>query len=347
MASVLRQTGDEPVTISAKDLRLLLDRSDGDAALLYLALKRRRGQEGGRPLAEELRWNRTRLEAAEQVLRELELVIPAAAELPEEPEGRPVYQEADIAACLEGDTDFRALTAQVEQKLGKKLSIADLERLLGLYERLDLSPDVIYTLVGHCVERHAKRHGAGRIPTMRQIEKEGYAWARRGTDTQPAAEAYLKRYASRDQEFAAYMRALRLGDRLPVASEEKYFAQWQEWGFPAETVALAYERTIFRCHEFKWNYCGGILRRWHQSGMHTAAEVKIGDRAGGKRAAFSDASEDARFQAYAEELRAAETPLVSPEDAPFQAYAEELRADGARGLPNNRADTGANGSGIR
>ena len=42
MASVLLQTEEEPVTVSAKDLRLLLDRGDGDAALLYLALKRRR-----------------------------------------------------------------------------------------------------------------------------------------------------------------------------------------------------------------------------------------------------------------------------------------------------------------
>ena len=63
MASVLRQTEEDPVTISAKDLRLLLERDDGDAALLYLALKRRRNQTA-RPPAAEPHWDQARLEAA-------------------------------------------------------------------------------------------------------------------------------------------------------------------------------------------------------------------------------------------------------------------------------------------
>ena len=44
-------------------------------------------------------------------------------------------------------------------------------------------------------------------------------------------------------------------------------------GFPAETVALAYDKTVLRCHEFKWAYCNGILKRWHEKGLHTPAET--------------------------------------------------------------------------
>ena len=52
---------------------------------------------------------------------------------------------------------------------------------------------------------------------------------------------------------------------------------WQEWGFPPETVALAYDKTIMKCHELKWPYCNGILRRWHEAGLHTPAEIEARD----------------------------------------------------------------------
>jgi len=79
------------------------------------------------------------------------------------------------------------------------------------------------------------------------------------------------------------MRVLGLGDRLPVASEEKYLAAWQEMGFPPETVAIAYDKTVLKCHELKWPYCNGILKRWHEAGLHTPEEVEQGDRPAAKR----------------------------------------------------------------
>ena len=51
--------------------------------------------------------------------------------------------------------------------------------------------------MNHCVERITRKYGAGRRPTLRQIEKEGYAWARRGIDTQRAAVEYLKAHVQR------------------------------------------------------------------------------------------------------------------------------------------------------
>ena len=44
MPSCLVHTGDESVTLSAATVKRLLDRGDGDAALLYLALLRRQGR---------------------------------------------------------------------------------------------------------------------------------------------------------------------------------------------------------------------------------------------------------------------------------------------------------------
>jgi DnaD/phage-associated family protein len=154
--------------------------------------------------------------------------------------------------------------------------------LLGLNDYLGLPADVIYLLVCHCAERISLRYGVGRRPTLRQIEKEGYAWARRGIDTQRAAAEYLSTYAKRQATLPAYMRALQLGDRPPVPSEEKYLTVWVEQGFTPEAVALAYDKTVLKCHELKWPYCNGILKQWHAKGLHTVEEIEAGDRPAAK-----------------------------------------------------------------
>ena len=283
MPSCLVHIGDESVTLSAATVKRLLERGDGDAALLYLALLRHQGTVPPRSLAGELRWDRSRIEAAEAVLRELGLVAPA--ETPPAPaEERPVYQRSEVAERLEESGAFQALVRAVEGKLGKKLTTADVGVLLGLTDYLGLPEDVVYLLVCHCAERVSRRFGPGRRPGMKQIEKEGYAWARMGIDTQSAADAYLRAYARRQGALPQYMRALQLGDRYPAPSEEKYLLSWQEMGFPPEAVALAYDKTMLKCHELKWAYCNGILKRWHEAGLHTAEEIQAGDRPAARRA---------------------------------------------------------------
>lgn len=283
MANILTHTGNEPAILSAEALRSLLARGDGDAALLYLALLRHQGTLAPRALTKELRWEPSRMDAAERVLRELGLVTPDVEE-PEdvqEPEKKG-YQQGEMAFQLENNPEFLQLTAQVESRLGKRLSPADLSKLLGLLNNVGLPSDVIYTLVNHCMERRAARPGGRRL-TMTEIERTGFKWAGMGIDTQAAAADYLKRYARREEDYADYMRVLNMGGRTPVKKEESYLAAWREMEFPPEAVALAYEKTVFRCHEFKWEYCNGILEDWHKAGLHTVAEIEKNDRPGKKK----------------------------------------------------------------
>ncbi len=302
MANILVHSGDESVTLTAQATKRLLDKGDGDAALLYLALLRHHGTVPPRSLAGELRWDRGRIEAAEETLRALGLITPSTESLPEPADERPNYQRDDISRQLESCEEFRLLTGEVERRLGKKLTSPDLSILLGLYDHVGLPADVIYLLVCHCTERLQQRHGEGRRPTLRQIEKEGYAWARMGIDTQRAAAEHLRKYAQQQGTLPAYMRALDLGDRLPVASEEKYLAAWQEMGFPPETVAIAYDKTVLKCHELKWPYCNGILKRWHEAGLHTPEEVAAGDRPVPQGESRKKQTEDEELRKYMQAL---------------------------------------------
>ena len=271
---------EETLVLSGQVAQRLIAGGNGDAALLYLALLRRRGDAGAAQLAGDLGWPEDRLRRAEAALMGLGLLgshRPAAGEPQPPRRDRPEYTRADMTSLLEGDSRFSALTAEVERKLGKRLSTADLQILTGLYDYLGLPAEVIFLLVGHCGERCAAAYGPGRRPTLRQIEKEGYHWARRGLLDLDSASAYLKEYAARQGQIPRLMQALGLGDRRPSPGEEKYLLSWLEMGFPTESIMLAYDKTVLKCRELKWSYLNGILRRWHEKGLHTPQEIQEGD----------------------------------------------------------------------
>jgi len=278
MSGYILHDEEQSVSLPAQRLDKLIARADGDAALLYLFLMRASGGVSPQEVQSRLRWSELRLAAAEHTLQQLGLLDGGTAVEPEPADERPTYTTDDVAAMLEGDAAFAALVVQTEGKLGKKLKTADLQILAGLYDDLGMPPDVIYLLVNHCVSRVERRFGEGRRPTMRQIEKEGYHWAKLGLFDQASAANYLREYAAKQEQMGGYLRALQIAGRKPVESEEKYITRWIEKGYSPEMVALAYDQTILYKKELNWRYLSAILRRWEENGWRTADDVEQGSR---------------------------------------------------------------------
>lgn len=293
---ILRE--DQPnIVLPAQQADRLIGRGDGDAALLYLCLLRADRGVTAQELQRRLKWSQLRLHAAETALQELGLIDRPPEQKPPEPaQERPVYTADDLTDLLTGDAGFRMLVPQTEEKLGKRLKTADLQILAGLYDDLGLPADVIYLLVCHCVARSEERYGPGRRPTLRQIEKEGYHWAQRGLFDQESASRYLRDWNVRCSAMSRYMQVLGLGDRRPVESEERYITDWMDKGFPPETVALAYDKTVFYKKELNWRYLNGILRRWHENGWHTEEEVRQSDSR--KPSRREEKKDDSRMEKY-------------------------------------------------
>ena len=226
-----------------------------------------------------LRWDEKRFRAALDALTGQGLIgrpggkAPISAPEPERKEQRPEYTRADMALALK-ETKFAMLTGEVEQKLGKKLTTPDVSLLLGLYDYLGLPADVIFLLVEFCVGRSEKQYGPGRRPTMRQIEREGYVWHRLGLMDQDSASAYIRKYNQGREKLPVLMKLLRLGERAPSPTEEKYLLGWGEMGFENEVIEQAYDRTILKCKELKWPYMNKILLSWHEQGLHTVADLR-------------------------------------------------------------------------
>ena len=71
---VLHLSTEENITLSSATVKRLIAGGSGDAALLYLAILHARGAADSGKLARELKWDETRLRAAEQALYEMKLV---------------------------------------------------------------------------------------------------------------------------------------------------------------------------------------------------------------------------------------------------------------------------------
>ena len=119
---------------------------------------------------------------------------------------------------------------------------------------------------------------------------------KRGLFDQESASRYLRDWNVRRSAMSRYMQVLGLGDRRPVESEERYITDWMDKGFPPETVALAYDKTVFYKKELNWRYLNGILRRWHENGWHTEEEVRQSDSR--KPSRREEKKDDSRMEKY-------------------------------------------------
>ena len=287
----------EKVTISQSDVRKLLSAGSPDAALLYIFLN-----SGNNPDAAsaELRMTESRFGCAAATLRQLGL-------WPEErpshiaPGERPNYSEHDVLDAMEADTSFRGLYGEVQRLLGRSLNTEELKILLGFVRYLGLPADVIAVLVCYCKDR-ARQRGSQRNPSLRTIEKEAYSWAERGIDTVEEAAAFIQTQNVRNSRMYKLMNILQIRSRSLTAAEERYAQSWLDMGFEDETVAMAYERTCLNTGGLNWAYMNKILQRWHEQGLHTAEEVRSGDRKPVPKGASGQLG-DAELEAIARVLR--------------------------------------------
>ena len=258
------------VILTEQSIRKLLSAGNGDSALLYLC---RRG--GFSDVATG--FSEARLECAAALLRQLGLddsLDPKFLEAAQRPE----YTEEDVRRQMElPRSGFRKLVGEVQRCLGKVLSTEELKLLLSMVEYLGLPGEVVNILVHYCVERNRSRD-AGRMPSMRSIEKEAYHWADQRIDTLEKAAAYMQSETRRSSRTAELCQLLGISGRRLTPPEERYLQAWGDMGFANDAISLAYEKTCENTGALTWKYMNSILGRWNAQGLDTADQVRALDR---------------------------------------------------------------------
>ena len=278
----------ESIHLERGDVQKLLAAASPDAALLYIYLKSGNPMEGAETA---LRLSADRIRCAGATLRQLGLyqeekpVHIIAGE-------RPAYSERDVLEASDTDTSFRSLCGEVQRLLGRALNTEELKILLSFVRYLGLPGDVVSVLITYCKDR-ARRRGNLRSPSLRSIEKEAYNWAERGIDSMEEAAAFIQSQNVKSTRLYRLQNLLQIRGRNLTAGEEKYATGWLEMGFEDEVITMAYERTCLNTGGLNWAYMNKILQRWHEAGLHTADQVRSGDRRPGTAPAAGQRQLDA------------------------------------------------------
>ena len=262
-------------SISAADVDRLIAAHDGDVALLYLYILRtgsRDTEDAARALCRTL----GEMEAALEKLGRMGLLLEAPADQsPRQAVSAPAdelpdYTAADIVS--RSDKTFTAVVQEAQRVLGHALSTPDLKKLFGIYDYLALPAEVIMLLLHYCVA-----NAGGRLPSMRFIEKEAFAWYNREIRTLEQAEAYIEARRQQREQSAEVARRLGIAGRELSAGEKRYIASWLELGYTPELIAIAYDRTVTSTGALKWGYMNKIIQSWHEKKLFTAEEIEEKD----------------------------------------------------------------------
>ena len=262
-----------PIQVDEAAVRKLLGAANPDAALLYLYLQ---GENELNNAHQDLQMSDSRVSLAAATLRQLGLWTERKSTVILSGE-RPSYSERDVLEAMHEDKSFQSLYGEVQRVMGRNLNTEEMKILLGFIRYLGLPMEVISMLVSYCKER-LRQKGSNRNPSLRSIEKEAYAWAERGIDSMEEAAAYIQTQNVRRSRLGRLMNILQIRGRNLTAGEEKYAQSWLDMGFEEEVISMAYERTCLNTGNFNWAYMNKILVRWHEAGLHTAEQVKNGDR---------------------------------------------------------------------
>ena len=258
----------------------LLAAHDGDLALLYL-FQQRTGCRDLDRAAGELCRTMAEMQSAWEKLQRMGLVdsgrncsvderhaqpkLSPADELPE-------YTAEDVVRRSHDDPAFSAILAEAQRVLGHRLSTPDLKKLFGIYDYLALPPELIMVLLNHCVSI-----SKGRLPSMRFIEKEAYAWVNREILTLEQAEEYISFSKQRREDSARVAETLNIRGRALSPTESKYISAWLDMGFGLDVIELAYDRTVTNTGALKWSYMNRILESWREKGLSTVREIEEKD----------------------------------------------------------------------
>jgi len=205
-------------------------------------------------------------------------VLPTADEFSDRSVKKPVtdklpdYTPAQLDAFADRE-DTNWLLHAAQSYLERMLKPADIQLLFFLHDELEFSSELILHLYEYCVSRGKK--------TPAYIQKVALSWHEEGICTVEAAEAHSLKY---DTCFTAVKRAFGL-NREPGAAEVRFLKRWSSFGFSPELIEEACSRTLLATTRTDFKYTDKIMENWHQSGVHTMADIKRLDEAHNARAA--------------------------------------------------------------
>ena len=208
--------------------------------------------------------------------RETAQSVPPAAEKkaspkPAAPKSVLSVPPSEIAARISGNQAIAAMFQSLEQLTGRPLNYTEQNKLLSFHDYYGLEPDLILMLAAYCIRKNSFH-----MAYMEPIVQE---WQERGMLTHALAEEDIRRRTESDSYTAKLMRMFEM-TRQPTKLQREFFDRWQQQGWSLEMIQIAYEKTRNQNDDkLNFKYMNGILEKWADAGIRTAAEAQRQDDA--------------------------------------------------------------------
>ncbi len=166
--------------------------------------------------------------------------------------------------ALSEQKEIRQLFFIAEQYLQRPLTSSEQSEFVYYYDSLHFSVDLIEYLIEYCISKGTfSRH---------YMRKVALAWAEAGISTVLQAKQETNLY---NKNYYTILNTFGIKGRSPAQPEIEFMARWlNEYGFTLDLIIEACSRTIRQIHQPSFEYADKILRRWKNSGVTSAADVR-------------------------------------------------------------------------
>lgn len=161
---------------------------------------------------------------------------------------------------------LKSLIDACQQTVGKIMSTAEINIVVGLYEQLSLDGEYILMLISYCYEQNKR--------SMKYVEKVAFSLCEMGILTSSALEIYLEER----RKFASFEWQLKkmfgIGERDFTKKQQEFVLKWEtEYKYGIEILGLAYDITVDNIGKVDFRYIDKILHTWHENGLKKEKEI--------------------------------------------------------------------------
>lgn len=174
---------------------------------------------------------------------------------------KPEYSPDELRSFQEQESTAQLLFI-AQSYIGRPLSPGEMKTILFFTDVLHFSDDLVDYLLQYCVDRGKK--------DFKYIEKVAVNWAEAGITTPQQAQATAGKY---DKNVYAIMNQLGK-NTSPTLKEMEYINRWtKEFGFSADIIFEACERTVLATDKHRFEYADRILSSWKDANVHYKSDI--------------------------------------------------------------------------
>lgn len=189
-------------------------------------------------------------------------VVSIVSRQTEEPFAKPSYTADDLRSFRDKETTAQLLCI-AESYIGRPLTAGEMKSILYFSDVLHFSDDLIDYLIQYCVDRGKK--------DFKYIDAVALNWAQSGITTPKQAEKFSSKY---DKSIYTIMKELGKNN-MPTSKELEYINRWvKEYGFSADIISEACERTVMATDSHRFEYAEGILSNWKKENVHRKSDIQ-------------------------------------------------------------------------